>query len=370
MAFAKAKAKIKSIAKKVVTKAKAAVATVKKAVTPTKKPTGYAPKTGIPLAPKKAAAVQKAAAKQVVAKPISITKKAVPQAKTTGYTRVPYAPGKAPVPSKPTGVYAPKPKAKPKAKTKRLPSPLAPAPQIIQPQPQDIQPQIDTGFDTGDEGQNELLTQLQDYITNQIEQGNQINPALDIDQATIDRFLEQAKREVHPFYAQQIDAIKVDVLNEVGLLSRQYESEIAGQEAQFQQGLGGFREQQAGAGTAFSGGRAAQELGTQAAQNRMLAGLSDVYASKFRELGRGAEEKIGAGEVGYTIPSLQRRQASLAGGGLYGQAETITPYTKGAFQLGTLPMQEEKTARELQQQYLSEAYRRAAVGRGWADLFT
>ena len=225
------------------------------------------------------------------------------------------------------------------------------------------------GGGTGDPAQDALLQQFQTMINNQIAEGNQLNPALNIDQNTINRFLEQAKREVAPFYKQQIDTIKEDVVNTAGILSRQYESEVAGEEAQFQQNLGGFREQQAGAGTAFSGGRATQELGQQAGQNRALSGLSDLYANRFRELGRGAEEKIGAGNVSYQLPSLQRRQASLAGAGGFQGAGSVGGYTPGSFQLGAIPMQETQTARALQQQYLSEAYQRAATGRSWQDLF-
>lgn len=224
-------------------------------------------------------------------------------------------------------------------------------------------------FNTGDSSYNALLEQFQTMIQNQIAEGNQINPALNIDDATIARFLEQAKRDVHPFYAQQIDTIKQDVINDAGLLSREYESKIAGGQAEFQQNLGTFREQQAGGGTAFSGGRAAQEFGQQAAQNRALTGLSDVYGDKFRTLGRTAEEQIGAGNVSYSLPSLQKRQASLAGAGGYGGAGSMQGYTKGAFQLGKIPMAETQTARGLQQQWLSEAYQRAAAGRSWQDLF-
>src|SRR3990167_4173116 len=195
------------------------------------------------------------------------------------------------------------------------------------------------GGGTGDPAQDALLQQFQTMINNQIAEGNQLNPALNIDQNTINRFLEQAK------------------------------SEVAGEEAQFQQNLGGFREQQAGAGTAFSGGRATQELGQQAGQNRALSGLSDLYANRFRELGRGAEEKIGAGNVSYQLPSLQRRQASLAGAGGFQGAGSVGGYTPGSFQLGAITMQETQTARALQQQYLSEAYQRAATGRSWQDLF-
>jgi len=224
-------------------------------------------------------------------------------------------------------------------------------------------------YNTGDPKQDALLQQLKDYITQQQATGNQINPALNLDQSTIDAFLTQAQKEIHPYYAQQIGTIKQDVLRQVPQLAQNYQNDVAGAQAKFQQNLGNYRENQADAGTAFSGARAQGELGQQSSQDRSLQNLSQTYGNSLYDLGRTAEKQIGAGNVDYTLPSVTNYSSNLGGNGSFDQGASTTPYTSGSYQMGEIPMAENQNAQQLQSQLVSEAYQRSANGQSYQDLF-
>lgn len=229
---------------------------------------------------------------------------------------------------------------------------------------------IPPAFNTGDPNQNALLAQLSDFVNKQIINGYQLNPALNIDANTVQKFLDQAKKEVAPYYAQQIHTLQQDVVRNASQLQSQYGAEVANQEQSFQQNLGNFREQQAGAGTAFSGARAASELGQQAAQNRGLEQLGSQYSNKLIDLGRNAEQKLGTSNVNFQLPSISRSQANLGGPqGGFTQTGSFSGYSPGSFSLGEIPMQRTANEQQLKNQYLSEAYQRAAAGRSYQDLF-
>lgn len=223
-------------------------------------------------------------------------------------------------------------------------------------------------YKTGDPTNDALLQQLNDYISQNQTQGLTINPALNFDQATLDKFLETAKKQVHPFYQQQIDAIKADVLKAAPQILQNYESDIKSKEANFQNDLGNSRESNAGAGLAFSGGRAKSELGALDAQNRDLASLSQTYGNKLYDLGRTAESKIGAGATP-SLGSLSNYSANLGGSGGFTLGGSTTPYTPGGYQIGSL-QNDEAAAQEARRQALLKTASEAVVaGRSYNDLF-
>lgn len=225
-----------------------------------------------------------------------------------------------------------------------------------------------TTFNTGNPANDALLKELVDMIKKQQEAGLKINEALNFDQATLDRFLETAKKQVHPFYAQQIDAIKEDVLRTAPQILENYQSDIAGKEATFQNTLGTTREGYAGSGLAFSGQRAGTELGMQSSQNRDLSSLSQDYGNKLYNLGRGAEEKIGASSMD-NLPALSQYSATLGGVGGLNQSGTYRPYTPGGFQIGSLTRDEEAAREARRQALIKTASESVVAGRSYEDLF-
>ena len=223
-------------------------------------------------------------------------------------------------------------------------------------------------YKTGDPVNDALLSQLNDFIQQNITQGLQVNPDLNFDQATLDKFLETAKKQVHPFYQQQIDAIKADVLKAAPQILQNYESDIAGKVANFQNDLGNARESNAGAGLAFSGGRAKGELGALDAQNRDLASLSQTYGNKLYDLGRTAESKIGASATP-SLGSLSNYSANLGGNGGFTLGGSTTPYTPGGYQIGSLTNDEQAAQEARRQALLKTASEAVVAGRSYQDLF-
>lgn len=232
----------------------------------------------------------------------------------------------------------------------------------------DAQPQEDVIM-TGDPVQDALLKELQTFIQKQQDAGLKINEALNFDQKTLDKFLETAKKQVHPYYQSLIDNIKQDVLREAPQILQNYESDIAGEQAQFENQLGTARENFAGSGLAFSGQRAKGELGMQASQDRSLQALSQQYGNKIYDLGRGAEEKIGEGNVNYNLGALKNYSTNLTGNGGFTLSGTTNPYSKGGYKVGSLEYDREADTEARRQALLKTASESVVAGRSYQDLF-
>jgi len=227
-----------------------------------------------------------------------------------------------------------------------------------------------TTYNTGDPAQDALLKELQDFIKAQQDAGLKLNEAINFDQATLDKFLETAKKQIHPFYQTQIDNIKADVLRTAPQILANYGSEVADAESKFQNTLGGARENYAGSGLAFSGQRGAGELGMQSTQDRSLAALNQGYGNKLYELGRGAEEKIGAGNMGgYNLGALANYSTNLSGKGGFDLNNLNTPYSPGGFKIGSLEYDREAATEARNQALKKTASESVVAGRSYQDLF-
>ncbi len=226
-----------------------------------------------------------------------------------------------------------------------------------------------TKFNTGDPSQDALLNELQSYIKSQQDAGLKINDKLNFDQKTLDKFLETAKKQVHPFYQQQIDNIKDEVLRTAPQILQNYGSDVAGAEQDFQNKLGNARESYADSGLAFSGQRGKGELGMQSDQNRNLEALSQGYGNKLYDLGRGAEEKIGSSNVNYNLGALKNYSTSLSGNGGFTLGGTTTPYRSGNVGTGSLEYNQEADTEARRQALLRSASESVVAGRDYNDLF-
>ncbi len=147
-----------------------------------------------------------------------------------------------------------------------------------------------------------------------------------------------------------------------------YQNDISGKEAQFQDTLGTSRENNAGAGLTFSGQRNKGELGMESAQNRDLASLNQQYGNKLYDLGRTAEEKIGSTNTP-SLGSLSNYSANLNGNGGFTLGSSSTPYTPGGYGTGSLQYDEAAAQEARRQALLKTASESAVAGRGYQDLF-
>ncbi len=222
---------------------------------------------------------------------------------------------------------------------------------------------------TGNPDYDALLKTLGDWIKSQQDAGLKINPALNFNQATLDKFLETAKTQVHPYYAQQIDAVKAGVLHDAPQILQNYESNVAGKQSNFQNDLGTARENYAGGGLAFSGQRAKGEYGMQDAQNRDLSSLNQTYGNQLYNLGTNAEAKIGStNAMGFNLPSLNNYSANLSGNGGFNSNGSSAAYTPGN-QTGSLNYDEQQAIEARNQALKSAASADVVNGRSYQDLF-
>lgn len=231
-----------------------------------------------------------------------------------------------------------------------------------------VGPNGDVPYKTGDPTNDAGLQAIWDYIKNNEAQGLKLNSVLNFDQATLDKFLSTAQKQIHPFYASQIEAIKADVLKAAPQILENYGSDVASKEAGFQNDLGNSRESNAGAGLAFSGGRAKSELGAVDSQNRDLASLSQTYGNKLYDLGRTAESKIGASATP-SLGSLANYSANLGGSGGFTLGGSSRPYTPGGYQIGSLTNDEEAAKTARYQALLKTAGESVIAGRDYSSLF-
>lgn len=226
-----------------------------------------------------------------------------------------------------------------------------------------------TTFNTGNPQNDAALQALQSWIEDQQAAGLKLNAALNFDQNTLDRFLETAKKQIHPYYASQIDTIKQDVLRAAPQILQNYDRDIAGAESKFQNQLGGARESYAENGLAFSGQRGKGELGMQSEQNRNLQALSQGYGNDIYNLGRKAESQIGAGNVNYDLGALRNYSANISGNGGFSSGSLYNPYTKGGYGTGSLEYEREAETEAQRQRLLTTASNSVVAGRSYQDLF-
>ncbi len=224
-----------------------------------------------------------------------------------------------------------------------------------------------TTYNTGDPTQDALLQELQKFIKDQQDAGLKINAALNFDQATIDKFLETAKKQVHPYYQSQIDTIKADVLRSAPQILANYGNDIEKEKASFESNLGTARENYAQSGLTFSGQRAKGELGMLDAQNRDLASLNQTYGNKLYDLGTTAEGKIGSVNTP-SLGSLSNYSANLNGNGGFTLGSSNTPYTQGN-QVGSLNYDEASAVEARNQALKKTASESVVAGRSYQDLF-
>src|SRR3990167_5409083 len=90
-------------------------------------------------------------------------------------------------------------------------------------------------YDTGNNGLNDILKELKGLLDKTISAGKVVNPAVELTPAQIQGFLDQASKEISPYYASQITAIKDDLGKNIQNLQKQYELEKEGAESEFKE---------------------------------------------------------------------------------------------------------------------------------------
>lgn len=182
---------------------------------------------------------------------------------------------------------------------------------------------------TGNDVLDQMLKTFQDTLNTVLDQGQIVNPNIDITPDLVQKWADQASAELDPYYKSQFQAIKDDLSTDLTYLSDQYSQAIKSQESQFTQALATQREAEAGAGTIFSGERRTREEALGQVAERSLTGLGTSLAYQAGKLGTGTERTIGSlGLGGLTSPTWTPYEVSMKGEGRYtplGGRQLFTP---------------------------------------------
>lgn len=226
-------------------------------------------------------------------------------------------------------------------------------------------PSVDASpYMTGDPEQDELLSELSTYINDYLDAGYQINPDLNLDDDTIRSFLDQAKEELAPYYAQKVAEVKDQLERDLTTNETSYGNAVEDEKANYQSALGSNREAWAGEGLTFSGQRNLGEQTMQNTANRNLSTLGMNYGNQRTDLIKGAEKKLGTpglNSTGVNLSSLYGTNANLGGeSGGFTSGGALQGYTPGLYGMGEIPMERTAMEKSYQQQLVDERYRRAS----------
>jgi LysM repeat protein len=163
----------------------------------------------------------------------------------------------------------------------------------------------------------EILDVLQLQLDDKIQSGQRVNPDLTITPELTAKFVEDATKELDPYYQELINQHKQDLTISYRQLQEDYNTQIEREQPAFQQTLQGQDRAEAESGMAFSSGRKDREQQTISGQQQRL---DDLFSNTQRTVEANAlssERAIGSrafADLG--IPTLQTYSA---------QRNTIAP---------------------------------------------
>ena len=196
-------------------------------------------------------------------------------------------------------------------------------------------------------GLKELLDTLQLQLDEKIQSGQRVNPDLTITPELTAKFVDEATKELDPYYQELINQYKQDLTISSRQLQEDYNSQVKTEKQNFGQTLQNQDITEANQGTAFSSGRIDRE--NQIVSNQQQK-LEDLYTNTQRTVEANAltaERKIGSrafSDLG--IPSLQTYSAqrnTIAPRGEFASTGDRNLYTPQTGLFGELPATE-KTA--------------------------
>jgi peptidoglycan hydrolase-like protein with peptidoglycan-binding domain len=209
-----------------------------------------------------------------------------------------------------------------------------------------------------------LFDQLTLQISTLVEQGQRVNPDLTITPEMTARFLEQATKELDPYYQELIRQNKQDLSTSFQQLQEDYNKTIQREQPAFQQTLEGQDINEAEAGMAFSSGRQKREQNIISGQQQRLDDLFQINQRGAEKLAVTGERQIGSrafGDLG--IPSLQQyaaQRSTISPRGTLTSTGSRSLYAPQTGLFGELPAQA-KTAIDTRTSALEEAERKKRI---------
>lgn len=177
-------------------------------------------------------------------------------------------------------------------------------------------PNLPTGtgeISTGSPALDAILKELRDVVAQNQQNGSVVNPEIEITPDLVSKFIEEAKKVVNPHTQQLINENIQSINASLKSLGEQFKSAQEGEIGKFGQDLLGYREEAAGRGVAFSGGRGMGEKNKIEAQNRSLGDLENLYGGQIGNVLRSGSAALGKGVEGLTGSMASFQLPEIAG---------------------------------------------------------
>lgn len=222
---------------------------------------------------------------------------------------------------------------------------------------------------TGSPQLDAILASLNKLIEQNVAAGNTVNPNLNITPELASKFIADARAVVDPYTQQLINEHIADINANLSSLAKSFANDQASAQAQFQQAVGGERENASSRGIVFSGVRGKQEQGMVDAQNRALEGLQNAYSSQIGNTLRAGGQALGSGVTGlqggqgsFQLPNLVGERATLAGpsGGVTQGGALSYGYDPNTYKTGTISRDYNQNVAGQANQFLSNYLTSAA----------
>lgn len=177
---------------------------------------------------------------------------------------------------------------------------------------------------TGNPQLDALLSHLDDFVQQNIANGQKINPNIELTPDEVQKFIDKASGEVAPYYQNIIRSVKDDLTKNLQYMQKQYDLDKQQKEAQFKSDLGNQRESAAGAGLTFSGSRNLGEQTAAATQDRTLQSSALAAGKAAQDAISSTEQKIGSRNLSdLQIPGMTDYTASLEGNGGFNTGRSL-----------------------------------------------
>ena len=204
-----------------------------------------------------------------------------------------------------------------------------------------------------------IYVQTMRSLEGAIEAGKVVNPNIEITPAENRKLLEQARTELEPYYAEQLDFLRDDFETSIDRLTTDVGKAVSRAKDPFAETLRSAAEDEAQAGLTYSSGRLRRENARVDKANQAIEDLVTEARRSATDAATQYERKAGSSALRtLNIPTLNTYQATNRGIVDTGTRRLYEPTTGDA--LGSIE-KEKTTAVEARRSELEDALRRSRI---------
>lgn len=214
-------------------------------------------------------------------------------------------------------------------------------------------------FDALPEDLQGIYVQTMGSLEKAIEAGKVVNPNIEITPAENRKLLQQAEKELEPYYQERLGFLRDDFETSITRLTEDAAKVAERRQGTFEQTLDAAAESEAQSGTAFSSGRQNRERRLVLDEQNSLDDLTTAATRAASDAAQGFERQAGSDALrSLNIPGLSTYQATNRGIVGTGSRSLYTAPNSGA--LGEIN-KEKTTAIEGRRSELEDALRRSRI---------